>query len=126
MQKMLAELTGDEVPKPVEITKERCYELYQQKYDTHLEVVGKLTKLKEWMTMAGDGRVGMFNALPAWIELLVWDILWRQTAGKIEWELENNSIMQHKAVMNDEERFKAMTKKFIQKNDKFLKQLRLE
>ena len=74
MKKMRADLTGDEVPKLVEIAKERSYELYQQKYDTQLEVLGMLTKLRDRMIQIedvcseGNSNLGMFKALPAYIE----------------------------------------------------------
>jgi hypothetical protein len=61
----------------------------------------------------------MFKALPAWIEILVCDFLWRQTAGKIEWEIEIDIMMQHMVVIKDEECFKTMTKKFTQRNAKY-------
>jgi hypothetical protein len=68
MQKMRASLTGEEVPKLPEIAKERSYEIYQQKYDTQLEVLGMLIKIKDRMTKDGDSNIAMFKAMPAWIE----------------------------------------------------------
>lgn len=54
MQRMRATLTGEEMPKLVEIAKERSYELYQLKYDTQLEVLSMLLKLKDQMERDND------------------------------------------------------------------------
>lgn len=67
-----------------------------------------LLKLQGRMKVDGDVNIGMFKVLPAWIDSLVNDVLWRKTGGEIEWEVKIDIVAQNMSAMKDEERFQTM------------------